>query len=153
MKTYPILLAVIGLGLVNCHAQEPDAETAVRAALEETRAAIIACDIGAYAEYWHEEGSIFTVAGDPLRSAAVYLDLWRQVCADGGGITFVTKDEQVSIYGDVAVVITVADWTFQGAADGTSDSGRQRSTTVLLKSTEGWKIVHAHGSALRPGDG
>jgi ketosteroid isomerase-like protein len=63
------------------------------------------------------------------------------------------KDEQVRVYGDVALVIGISDWSFRPSADTTPASGRQRTTSVFRRSPEGWKIIHAHGSPLKAAGG
>jgi len=87
MKTSPALLAtlVLGLGLARTtYAQEAGAEAAVQAALEETRAAVTACDIDAFTKHWDEEASIFIVRGDSLAPIAAYPNVWKQVCVESG---------------------------------------------------------------------
>ena len=151
MRTFTTLCSAILLGIGSAtptYAQVGDADEAVRPALREITAAVVACDINAYRSHWDKDASIFIVRGDSLMAIATYLDTWRQVCAGGGHIAFESQGEQISTYDNVALVTGIADWTFT-APDGTSNSGRQRSTTVLRKTPDGWKIVHAHGSELR----
>ena len=126
---------------------QKDREGEVRRALQSIRDSVMNCRVDAYARLWDDPSSIFVVRGDRLKPAADYLEMWRGICRSGGGIRFDSDGDEITIYGDMALVTGLSTWTFK-TADGTTTSGRQRNTTILRKSSGQWKIVHAHGSPL-----
>lgn len=150
MKSPILLITTIlgGLGMGTVHAQGNDAEGPVRAVLESINTAVAACKIDEYARHWSDGGSIFISSGDPLMPAAQYLDIWRQVCAGGGGFSaFEPGDQHIEVLGRTALVTGTIGYSFTDP-DGETHSGTTRFTTVLEHTDNEWKIVHAHGSEL-----
>lgn len=54
-------------------------------------------------------------------------------------------DLKIDVFGDIAVVTHYADRSF--VQDGEERVGRGRQTLVFLRTGDGWKIVHEHGTA------
>jgi len=123
------------------------AEEEVRRTLEEIDAAVKECRIDDYAGYWAPDGSMFTSSGTPLMSASEYLDVWRGVCAAGGGIVTQEVSREIRILGETALAIGTTDYTFDDGA-GAEHSGTTRFSLLLQAGPDAWRIVHAHGSEL-----
>ncbi len=54
------------------------------------------------------------------------------------------KDLKIDVFGDVGIATYYPHVTFE--KDGVEISGSARQTAVFLKTSEGWKIVHEHGT-------
>lgn len=54
------------------------------------------------------------------------------------------KDIKIDVFGDVAVTTFYPHFTFM--RDGSDVNGSSRQTLVFLKTDEGWKIIHEHGT-------
>ena len=150
MKSPILLITTIlgGLGMGTAYAQGNDAEGSVRAMLESVNNAVVSCKIDEYARHWSDGASIFISSGDPLMPAARYLDIWRQVCAGGGGFSaFEPGEQHVEVLGRTALVTGTIGYSFTDPG-GETHSGTTRFTTVLVHTDNEWKIIHAHGSEL-----
>jgi len=56
----------------------------------------------------------------------------------------VVKDLKIDVFGDVGIATYYPHVTFE--KDGIEKSGSARQTLVFLKTLEGWKIIHEHGT-------
>jgi len=56
----------------------------------------------------------------------------------------VVKDLKIDVFGDVGIATYYPHVTFE--KDGMEKSGSARQTFVFLKTSEGWKIIHEHGT-------
>ena len=54
------------------------------------------------------------------------------------------KDIKIDVFGDVAVTTFYPHFTFM--RDGSEINGSTRQTLVFLKTDQGWKIIHEHGT-------
>ena len=54
------------------------------------------------------------------------------------------KDLKIDVFGDVGIATYYPHVTFE--KDGMEHSGSARQTLVFLKTSEGWKIIHEHGT-------
>ena len=54
------------------------------------------------------------------------------------------KDLKIDVFGDVGIATYYPYVTFE--KDGVEKSGSARQTLVFLKTSEGWKIIHEHGT-------
>ena len=54
------------------------------------------------------------------------------------------KDLKIDVFGDVGIATYYPHVTFE--KDGVEKSGSARQTLVFLKTSEGWKIIHEHGT-------
>ena len=54
------------------------------------------------------------------------------------------KDLKIDVFGDVGIATYYPHVTFE--KDGVGRSGSARQTLVFLKTSEGWKIIHEHGT-------
>jgi ketosteroid isomerase-like protein len=54
------------------------------------------------------------------------------------------KELKIDVFGDVAIATYYPHVSFE--QDGEEKSGSGRQTLVFLKTVEGWKIVHEHGT-------
>ncbi len=55
------------------------------------------------------------------------------------------KDIKIDVFGDVAVTTFYPHFTFM--RDGSEVNGSSRQTLIFLKTDEGWKIIHEHGTS------
>lgn len=56
----------------------------------------------------------------------------------------IVKDLKIDVFGDVGIATYYPNSTFE--KDGNVITGRGRQTLVFLKTPEGWKIIHEHGT-------
>ncbi len=54
------------------------------------------------------------------------------------------KDLKIDVFGDVGIATYYPHVTFE--KEGVKKSGSARQTLVFLKTSEGWKIIHEHGT-------
>jgi len=59
-------------------------------------------------------------------------------------LKYEAKDLKIDVFGDVGVVTYYPHLSF--VKDGEQYEGSGRQTFVFLKTTDGWKIVHEHGT-------
>ena len=61
-------------------------------------------------------------------------------------VTYEARDLKVDVFGEVAVVTYYPQVTF--VRDGEPGGGSGRQTLVFLRTTDGWRIVHEHGTPV-----
>ena len=54
------------------------------------------------------------------------------------------KDIKIDVFDDVAITTFYPSYTFK--RDGEAVEGMNRQTLIFLKTTEGWKLIHEHGT-------
>jgi len=55
------------------------------------------------------------------------------------------KDLKIDVFGDIGIVTYYYHASFE--QDGEEKTGNARQTLVFLKTSEGWKIIHEHGTS------
>jgi len=54
------------------------------------------------------------------------------------------KDIKIDVFGDVGIATYYPHFSFE--KNGVESKGEGRQTLVFLKTNEGWKIIHEHGT-------
>jgi ketosteroid isomerase-like protein len=123
--------------------------------------AIESADLDRMAEIWAEETPglepMCVHPGWPLLCGrAEVLRSWALIMANTPYIQFVLTDVRTTVLGDVAVltcaenILTAAD-----AADATNPgfaAGRVVATNTFIRTPDGWRLWHHHGSPVLQGD-
>lgn len=60
------------------------------------------------------------------------------------GLKYEARDLKIDVFGDIGVVTYYPHVSF--VKDGEQHEGSSRQTLVFLKTTDGWRIVHEHGT-------
>lgn len=141
MKSRRIILVfclMSSLASASVRAQEAD----VRAAVEATLAALIARDVPAYANFYHEDTRGFFVDRSNMIEGFSSLAV-RAAFITGLRLDVVMSDLNVKVYGDAAVVGALfrGSVTLPGGAVATG-TWRYSETRVLDEGT--WKVVQYH---------
>ena len=141
MKSRRIILAcclMSSLGSGSARAQEAD----VRAAVEATLAALIARDVPAFANFYHEDTRGFFVDRSNMIEGFSSLAV-RAAFITGLRLDVAMSDLNVKVYGDAAVVGALfrGSVTLPGGAVATG-TWRYSETRVLDEGT--WKVVQYH---------
>lgn len=141
MKSRRIILVfclMSSLASASVRAQEAD----VRAAVEATLAALIARDVPAYANFYHEDTRGFFVDRSNMIEGFSSLAV-RAAFITGLRLDVVMSDLNVKVYGDAAVVGALfrGSVTLPGGAIA-SGTWRYSETRVLDDGT--WKVVQYH---------
>jgi ketosteroid isomerase-like protein len=151
------LLAVVAV-LVSCtgetqlqtdlvHDQFPEAQAELRAVVESIVRDATTADIEGLRSI-HLESDKFTKFGPRSFDRQNVASTNASETAFWGSVSVTeleTRDLKVDVFGEVGVVTSYTHLSFVQEGERKNASGRQ--TLVFLRTADGWKIVHEHGSS------
>ena len=149
-----LLLAVapglIGLAAAGCTSQAKR-EAAIRALLDREIAAINGRDLKELGEIWAQDDAIlmFDVATPGrLQGWERIGRQWRDFFEQVSELSLKADAVRVQVAGDVAYA--TYDWAMTGRMGDYALDDRGQATSIYRRGDEGWRLVHAHYSAVPP---
>ena len=116
----------------------------VRTVLEAVASGLRGRDAAAVARHFAPGARIFDLAPPLMRSGADGAELQKWIDGWDGPVDTRTRDLEVEVDGDLAVAHGLEQTNV--ARDGEDIAWWARVTTVLRRTSEGWRITHAHSS-------
>jgi hypothetical protein len=167
VKRYPrlaIAIAILACCAFSCIGQQPnqrdlindtfpEAQAEIRLVLEEIYADARTANIAGL-EASHLNSPKFTKFGPRSFERQTVEETNRMEAAFVSSISNMQiemQDLKIDVFGDVAIATYYPHVTFERDSVDVIGSGRQ--TLVFLKTDDGWKIIHEHGTPKREGEG
>jgi ketosteroid isomerase-like protein len=149
--------AVLALGLLGaatgCQSRAAS-EAAVRALVDREVAAINARDLKALGEIWAQDDAILmfeVVAPGRFEGWERIGRQWRDFFGQVADLSLKVEAVRVEAGGSLAYV--TYDWSLEGRMGDHALQDRGQATAVYRKGKGGWRLVHAHYSAVPPAPG
>ena len=105
-------------------------------------------DIKHMESLWVKDGEI--QCGHPgwriLRGWKPVMESWRRIFENTPSIHFTLTDVKIEIHGELAWVTLYE--TLNSTVEGQKVSASILTTNIFQKSTDGWRMIHHHGSTV-----
>jgi ketosteroid isomerase-like protein len=147
-KAAPAALAVAILAAAGCSSRAGN-EAAIRALLDKEVKAINARDLKALGEVWAQDDAILLFDVEPPGRFQGWEGIgrqWRDFFAAVSELSLKVETVRVQAAGDLG--FATYDWTLTGRMGDYALDDRGQATAVYRRGDAGWRLVHAHYSAV-----